>query len=275
MALALNLLTLTLSSDSYPGPYQLSLCPLKIYANNVNIYPAQASVAGGRFLIVHHCCGPMSTKWWVDASQTCTWSPSFLANSWARHFSPRWAYADGRFWRAKPSTWISPVLCSRYLVPGPLGQTLRAGSQQLLVWAYQARSGQLGFVLEHEKGWGENLTFCNLREKILLASDLEEDLEAIWRGSTEPRESKLNNWTHSYYSWISFHSHNYLLLTWGPENILHWVWKGWNALATTGVGNLIPPAIQVRIQSFTQQGHRALLMTQLCALGTSVPRTEN
>lgn len=58
------------------------------------------------------------------------------------------------------------------------------------------RSDLLGFVLGHE-GQRENLALCNSREKILLASDLEEDLEVIFGGSTEPRESRLNNWTHS------------------------------------------------------------------------------
>lgn len=61
------------------------------------------------------------------------------------------------------------------------------------------RAGLLGFVWGREEGTEENLAFCNSREKILLASDLEEELKTTLRGSTEPGESKLNNWTHSCY----------------------------------------------------------------------------
>lgn len=60
MAVALNLLTLTLSLDSYPGPCPFSHCPLQIYANGVNICPAKAFVAGGAFLIVYYSRAPVS-----------------------------------------------------------------------------------------------------------------------------------------------------------------------------------------------------------------------
>lgn len=83
----------------------------------------------------------------------------------------------------------------------------------------------MGFRLEHKRKRGENLAFCNSRQKILPAFDLEEDLEAILRGSTEPGESKLNHRTHSCYARISFHSHNYLPLMLGSENILDLVCK--------------------------------------------------
>lgn len=60
MALVLNPLTLTLSLDYYPRPYQLSRCPLQIDAKRVGLCPVK--VAGGWFLTVHYCCGPMTAK---------------------------------------------------------------------------------------------------------------------------------------------------------------------------------------------------------------------